>query len=427
MARRKTHDEYVLEVANINPNIEVVGTYVNSYTPILHRCKIDGCEWSPRPNSIIQGCGCPECGRLNASTKRTKTHEQYIAEVLKINPNIEVVGEYSGDGTPILHRCKIDAYEWMARPGNILQGQGCPRCAKCEKYGHDEYVNRVARVNKDIEVVGEYVNSRTKILHRCKICGHEWCATPYLILRGTGCPVCGINKRKRSHAQYVADVAKINPDIEVIGEYVNNDTKILHRCKIDGYEWYAKPKNILRGNGCPMCAGNMRYGHDGYVALVSKVNQDIDVVGTYINAHTPILHRCKTDGYEWMATPNNILRGTGCPKCNISKGEMAISKFLDDINVRYEQQKRFNDCRDKYTLPFDFYLPDYNVCIEYNGIQHYEPVEVFGGEEALQGTVKRDKIKEAYCNRNGIRLLQIPYYNDMHDELERLNALLMCG
>lgn len=426
MARKKkTHEEYVDEVARINPNIEVVGTYINSYTPILHRCKIDGCEWSPIPNSIIQGCGCPECGKLNAATKRTKTHEQYVDEVAKINPDIEVVGVYSGDRIPILHRCKIDGYEWKAKPSNILHGTGCPRCAKCEKYGHDEYAKRISHINKDIDVLGKYVNSTTKILHLCKICGHKWYAAPYTVLRGNGCPECKINKRKKSTFQYRKEVAAINQNIEVVGEYVNNYTPILHRCKIDGYEWCAQPKNILLGKGCPKCAGNMRYGHDGYVALVAKINPDIEVIGMYVNAHTQILHKCKIDRYEWMAIPNNILRGAGCPKCNISKGEMAIVKFLDSIGVLYEQQKRFDDCRDKYTLPFDFYLPDYNVCIEYNGIQHYEPVDIFGGEDAFKGTIKRDKIKEDYCRQNNILLFQIPYYKDIDDEFQNLNDVFM--
>lgn len=426
MAKKKTHEEYVEQVAVINPNIEVIGIYVDSMKKILHRCKIDGCEWYVIPNSILHGTGCPKCNRRERAEKHTKTHSQYVLEVAKLNPNIEVVGEYVGCETPTLHKCKIDGYEWMTKPSNIIGGKGCPRCAKCEKYGHDEYVRRVSEINSNIEVIETYIDAKTKILHKCKIDGCVWYATPSHILRGTGCPECYKNKRTKAHEQYVKEVATINPNIEVVGVYIDNHTKILHKCKIDGHEWYAQPKNILIGHSCPECAGNKRYGLEEYIKKVAKINNNIEVVGVYVNAHTSILHRCKIDGCEWYATPNNVLGGsTGCPKCSASKGEKIIANWLDEHKILYEPQKRFNDCRDKNPLPFDFYLPCYNVCIEYNGIQHYEPVGYFGGQEAFENVVMRDKIKEDYCNENNVHLIKIAYDTDIYEELQKLYELLI--
>lgn len=422
--KKKTHEEYVAQVAEINPNIEVIGHYTGSMDKTLHRCKIDGYEWYVIPNSILHGTGCPKCNRLKQSEKYTKTHSQYVLEVAKINPNIEVVGEYAGCETPILHRCKIDGYEWSTTPNSILSGTGCPRCVKCEKYGHDEYVRRVSEINPNIEVVGRYVDAKTKILHRCKIDGNVWNAVPCHILRGNGCLVCYKNKRTKTHEQYVKEVAEINANIEVVGLYVDNHTNILHRCKIDGYEWLASPRNILSGKGCPVCAGNKKCGHEEYIKKVAKINNNIEVVGTYINAHTSILHRCKIDGNEWYATPNRILSGRGCPKCNESKGEKIIANWLDENNILYEPQKRFENCRSKKPLPFDFYLPHYNICIEYNGIQHYEPIDYFGGEERFKENVKRDKIKENYCSENNICLIKIAYNMDIYEELQKLYELL---
>lgn len=187
--------------------------------------------------------------------------------------------------------------------------------------------------------------------------------------------------RKKTQKEYVEEVFEINPNIEVVGEYIDANTKILHRCKIDGCEWRVTPNAILRGKGCPKCAGNERYGHNGYIKRVAEINLNIEVLGVYVNAHTSILHRCKIDGYEWFATPNGILSGGGCPKCNESRGEKAVTNWLNKNNILYESQKRFDDCRNKNPLPFDFYLPQYDVCIEYNGIQHYEPVDYFGGQK----------------------------------------------
>lgn len=114
------------------------------------------------------------------------------------------------------------------------------------------------------------------------------------------------------------------------------------------------------------------------------VNPDIEAVEQYINQNTPILHRCKIDGHEWKAAPNNILQGTGCPVCNLSHGERQIRRWLCNNNISYILQKTFEDCKNKKQLPFDFYLPEYNICIEYDGEQHFRPVDFFGGQDEFQ-------------------------------------------
>lgn len=355
--------------------------------------------------------------------KKKKTHDEYVKEVYQINPDIEVIGMYIGANTKILHRCKIDGYEWFVKPNAILHGTGCPMCYGNVRKNHDIYIDELLKINPNIEIVGHYINCKTAILHRCKIDGYEWYATPSNMLSGKGCPVCS-GMKKKTHDEYVAEVKAINPNIEVVEPFINVNTKILHRCKIDGCEWYVKPNAILSGKGCPKCAGNERYGHDEYIKRVREINSNIEVLGVYVNAHVPILHRCKIDGYEWFATPNGILSGTGCPKCNESKGEKAIANWLNKNNILYELQKRFNDCRSKKPLPFDFYLPDYNVCIEYNGKQHYEPIEYFGGQERFETQILRDNIKEEYCKKNNILLFKIPYFKDINEELLRLNDLI---
>lgn len=183
-----------------------------------------------------------------------------------------------------------------------------------KKIAHEEYIRRVAEISPNIEVLGEYVNSETNILHKCKIDRYEWMAKPLHILRKHGCPVCAGQKRKIQE-EYILEVANINPNIEVLGKYINAHTKILHKCKVDNYEWYTSPHNILRGQGCPKCVGKVRRTHEQYIKEVSETNSSIEVIGVYVNSHTKILHRCKVDGYEWYVQPNNILHGNKCPVC----------------------------------------------------------------------------------------------------------------
>ena len=90
-------------------------------------------------------------------------------------------------------------------------------------------------------------------------------------------------------------------------------------------------------------------------------------------------------------------------------------KALEIYDEEYETEHSFPDCKDKIYLRFDFYLPNYNACIEYDGKQHFKP-QRFGGmsrEKALENLKtcqQHDEIKNEYCRDNGIKLLRIPYY-----------------
>ncbi len=101
-----------------------------------------------------------------------------------------------------------------------------------------------------------------------------------------------------------------------------------------------------------------------------------------------------------------------------SKGELKISNWLLDNNINYIHQHKFNECKSVRKLPFDFYLPDYNLCIEYDGKQHFEPIEWFGGENSLQSNRMRDLIKTEYCINNNVRLIRISYIDDIISKLE---------
>ena len=207
-------------------------------------------------------------------------------------------------------------------------------------------------------------------------------------------------------------------NIEILGEYVNNRTKVKVRCKKDGYEWEVRPKELLRGNGCPKCSNHIQLTHEEFIDRMKKANNNIEILGEYVNNGTKIKCRCKIDGYEWSATPNNLLNGSGCPKCSSSKGEKRIAKYLDNNNIEYREQYKFNNCKFKKCLPFDFYIPSLNTIIEYDGRQHYEIVEWFGGLDGFVDTKIRDIVKTLYCKENNIKLIRIPYWD--FDNIEEI-------
>lgn len=362
---------------------------------------------------------------------RKKTHEEYMAEVAVINPNIEVIGMYNGAHKKIMHRCLIDGYEWEAAPHNILFGKGCPKCGH-KKHGekraktHDEYMFELSIKNPNVEVVGKYAGASTKIEHHCLIHDIYWDTTPSRALQGAGCKLCHGEKisatKYKTHEQYVDEVMRISPHIIVIGKYIEARMPILHRCIIHDVEWMAYPDNILRGCGCQKC-GNEKVGdklrktHEQYVEELKIVNPNVIPLERYIDALTPILHRCLVDNNEWCTAPANVIFGKGCPQCNESSGERRIRLWLENNGIKYNREKAFDDCRDIKPLPFDFYLPECNCCVEYQGQQHYYPVEIFGGEKTFENQQRHDNIKIEYCKENNIPLLCIPYYKDTEEEL----------
>ena len=367
MRRKRTHKEYIEEVAMVNPNLIVLEEYVDSRTPILHKCKIDGHQWKPIPCGILRGSGCPVCRNRKLREQRVKTQEQYEQEVAQIHPFIKVIGVYINTETTVTHRCLKDGYEWSAKPANILQGKGCPKCA-----GNLHLTNE----------------------------------------------------------EYISQLYAVNPNIRALEKYVNAKTPILHQCLLDDYTWETMPYSTLQGYGCPKCAGNLKKTHSEYILDLSIKNPDIEVIEQYINAKTPILHRCKIDGYEWKIAPSNVLCGQGCPQCQESNGEKRIRYWLDEHNLSYIYQKTFAECRYKKELPFDFYLPDLNVLIEYDGQQHFKPIDFAGkGEEwaveQLKITQHRDEIKDRYCVNNNIKLLRIPYFKNIEEELEKFLFILI--
>ena len=157
--------------------------------------------------------------------------------------------------------------------------------------------------------------------------------------------------------------------------------------------------------------GRKRKTHDEFMHEISNINPNINILDLYTGINNKILCECNICGNKWKPTPDSLLRGHGCPICNKSCGENNINNYLVSKNINFIQQQTF----DKLIgvggrkLSYDFYLPKFNVLIEYNGIQHYEPVEYFGGERQFKIQQEHDKRKRKYAEDNKIKLIEISY------------------
>lgn len=282
---------------------------------------------------------------------------------------------------------------------------------KCKEIHNDKY---------DYSLV-EYKNTNSKVKIICKDHGEfEQRASAHT--SGQGCPECKFEDKRTGLDEFLIRCKEIHGDkfdYSLITEYINSNTKVKVICKKHG-EFLVTPDNhINKKQGCSECK---KLGLEGFIEKAKDKwgdRYDYSLV-EYKNNKEKVDIICKEHGV-FKQRVNDHLRGNkvgcGCPICNEPIGERIISEYMIINNINFERQKKFNGCKYKKGLSFDFYLPYFNTCIEYNGIQHYEPVVHFGGEKVFKNQIIRDSIKKEYCKNNNINLIIIKYDDDINEKL----------
>ena len=283
----------------------------------------------------------------------------------------------------------------------------------------DQFINESVGVHGDVYNYDDviYISNKKKVSIFCKTHG-LFTQTPKSHLIGQGCPSC--SKIKLSISRTTPFDKVISKFHEKHGDkysydlvrYINMHTNVDIVCKKHGI-FSVKPSDHLK-YGCKRCYFDiigkcLLKSTEQFIIDASKKHNnfyDYSQVN-YINNHKKVIIICKKHG-EFKQNPSNHLVGSGCPSCKRSKGEVKVESFLIDNGLKYIQQHTFNDCRNINTLPFDFYLPDYNICIEYDGKQHFaedDKRSIYYSSD----TKTNDNIKNKYCLDNNINLIRIPY------------------
>jgi hypothetical protein len=192
--------------------------------------------------------------------------------------------------------------------------------------------------------------------------------------------------------------------MDMLYKYTNNETYCLCDCECGSKNNIVRLNALRTGNttscGCkhsPFLVGQ-RFG---MMVVLEEIDSDTN----------QRMWKCLCDCGNIVHRTSAELKyfySCGCLQ-NKSKMEAYVAQLLKNYEITYEPQKRFDDCRDVFPLPFDFYLSDYNMAIECDGIQHFEPIKHFGGVERFKIRQQHDRIKNVYCSVNNIQLLRIPY------------------
>lgn len=228
-----------------------------------------------------------------------------------------------------------------------------------------------------------------------------------------------------------------------IGDLIGpNNIKLINITELRGSHWYgkfecpicgqpyeARISHVKNGNiqKCKECRKNARSGinnHNfknligkkfGKLTVIELLGSDQSLINKRISGEKKNVWRCQCDCGNFInRTTNELTSGniSSCGQCSFnSRGEHEIASLLRLNNIAFETQKKFPSCKDKKELPFDFYLPEFKVLIEYDGLSHYKSNSYgsWNTEENVKNTQYHDKIKNEWCKNNNITLIRIPY------------------
>lgn len=308
----------------------------------------------------------------------------------------------------------------------LLKGGICRKCSDEKRSNKSKILDRfIEKYGTEYDYdISNYKNSCSKIKIVCKKHG-EFYTTANNHLNGRICKKCKSENYKISKSEiekrtldFISKYIKLYGDIYDYSKviYERSDKKIIIICKKHG-EFLIKASHHMSGKGCKKCTyerSSVLNSHttEQFINSIKEIHGDFYDYSkvNYINSKTKVDIICPKHG-TFKQTPHEHKMGYGCQECNITIGERKISVILQKYNIKYDFQKIFDDCIYVNKLKFDFYLPDYNTCIEFDGVQHFEIVEYFGDEYSYNKRRQRDKVKEEYCDKNNIFLLRIPYFD----------------
>ena len=326
---RLSHDEFVARVAKASPEVTVVGAYVNEDTKVACACE-RGHRWDAEPRNLLRGAGCKRCADERRGLGRRIPHDEFVARVRELSPELEVLGRYEGSDERVAVRCAACGRSWEPYAGHLLAGHGCPCQAHVQTSFAEQYVLLALRaslgegavLSRDTEAIGAeldvYVPSR-----RLAAEVGSWPWHKQSLARDAG---------KRALAEAAG--------IDLVTVYTD-----CHEAEppLDGCLCYAE--DLGQARSLPLLerladdivgrAGGRPLSRDEHAAIAAAAHAaarratpeefagrvreasggTIEVVGTYTKSSEPVACRCAACGHEWSPTANNLLRRLRCPKC----------------------------------------------------------------------------------------------------------------
>lgn len=371
-----------------------------------------------------------------------ETTERFVKEAKGVHNNFYSYEDsiYIKIHSKLTITCPIHG-NFIQQASKHLRGQGCSECAREKRISKktiskDEIIARAVEIHGgkyDYSPTLDYKNLTTKLNIICPYHG-LFTQIASVHLSGCGCPLCGFNWKTLEN--FILKSREVHGDKYDYSEvnYISSLIPVKIICPTHGM-FEQVPVSHSRGSGCCDC------GHEKTTSATARSFEDFLLQSqenhgdrydyslvSWKSFKREISIICPDHGV-FIQRAGYHAQGKACPDCQVGKvsiGEFKIHNFLKAKDIKFESQKVFDNCRNpltSYPLRFDFYLPNENIAIEYDGVQHFKPVEHWGGQGELKDTKFRDEIKNKYCIDNNINLVRISYLDNVEG---MLNLHVVC-
>ena len=420
MVRKKTDAEFKKEVFDlVGDEYTFIEPYANSSVKI--KVKHNKCDntYLIRPNDFLNGHRCPYC---KGGVK--KSNLEFKKEVY------DLVGkEYTLLDTYVNNKTKIrvnhtrcgNTYEIC--PSSFLREPYCPYCSGSKKTDTQFKQEVYNLVGDEYTFLDTYVNSYTKIRVKHNKCGNVYSISPSNFLGGNRCHYCYIEAKRKTNSQFKQEVFNlVGDEYTFLDTYVNDSTKLRVKHNKCGNEYEVRPHDFLgKLSRCPYCAGIAKKTNTQFEKEVyDLVGDEYTFLDPYVNNHTKLRAKHNECGNIYGVRPTDFFaHQSRCPYCSSPKGEDTTNKILKSLGIKYEYQKTFDDLKDVQPLSYDFFIPSQNILIEYQGQQHYEPIDYFGGKDKFKLQQKHDTMKSDYAKAHHYTLIAIPYTEDTFSKIKK--------
>lgn len=346
-------------------NYDKIKNIKNSSSEVIINCKYHG-DFKQIARLHYMGHGCKKCAYIKVSNALVSSTESFITKAKKKHNNKYSYKNtvYVNNYTDVIIICKKHG-EFKQKPSSHLDGKGCLKCSGCYKNTTNDFITKAKKIHNN------------------------------------------------KYDYTLVDYNGAHKNVEII-------------CKKHG-KFEQKANSHLNGNGCPKCKKEFFLNNNPMSKTTKEFVEQANKVHNNLYDYSKTIYTKDVDYIEIICKKHGIFKqianyhinGCGCPKCKHSKGEMQIIKFLEKFKIEYECQKKFCNCKSVNKLSFDFYLPKNNICIEFDGEQHYVPISHFGGIKRFEIIKKHDIIKTDFCEKENIKLIRVSYKDNINEKLKK--------
>jgi hypothetical protein len=373
------------------------------------------------PHNYKKGNRCPKCnGNCPEQAK-----ENFIK---LINDNgHKLMSEYNGMHKKVLIDYNCGHKPHWVKPSNYKHGNGCPKCSgSCPEQAR-EFFMEVLKENGH-KLLSEYKGTHEKVLIDYLDGSDPYWIYPNSYKNGRKCLAKCSDKAKEEFFSALYSSNHI-----LLSDYKNTNIKVLIDFKCGHEPHWITPGHYKSGRGCPKCANNTKSQGEEELMKLLETNGHI-LLSKYVDAHTKVLIDFNCGHKPNLTKPNSYKNGARCPECSGNKGESELHNLLIDMGYEVKTQHKYDDLRDKRLLPYDFYLPKYNLLIELDGEHHRQEIyyksknDITDMDEVdaylrLCDRQHKDKLKDDYARENNIPLLRIEYNSKI--ELDKWKQLIL--